>query len=131
MRPESCSLGAQFSPISDIHHVSAFFSFFLMGPRVLVPKNRTLGSNLSRRKRNDMSIANLKQKRKWSEMTESQKGIAIVTVAVQLTMAVFAWRDLARRSNDEVRGPKWRWAVAIGANFFGPIAYYRRGRVTS
>ncbi|MGH9021023.1 MAG: hypothetical protein ACRDV0_08415, partial [Acidimicrobiales bacterium] len=27
------------------------------------------------------------------------------------------------------RGPKWRWAIAIGANFFGPVAYLRKGRV--
>lgn len=78
-----------------------------------------------------MSIINFQRKRKWREMTETQKAIAVVTVVVQLTMAIFAWRDLARRSNDEVRGPKWRWAIAIGANFFGPIAYFRRGRIAS
>lgn len=78
-----------------------------------------------------MSLTKLHQKRKWSQMTESQKAIAIATILVQFTMAVLAWRDLALRSKQEVRGPKWRWAVAIGANFFGPIAYYRRGRISS
>ena len=78
-----------------------------------------------------MPFANWKQKRMWSEMTESQKAIAAVTLTVQLTMAALAWRDLARRPSEKVRGPKWRWAIAIGANFFGPIAYYRRGRIAA
>ena len=78
-----------------------------------------------------MPFANWEQKRKWSEMTESQKAIAAVTLTVQLTMAVLAWRDLALRPSEKVRGPKWRWVIAIGANFFGPIAYYRRGRIAA
>jgi hypothetical protein len=97
----------------------------------VVGESQSLGLNEGTRKRMTMPLANGKQKRKWSEMTESQKAIAVATVALQFVMATHAGRDLARRSNEEVRGPKWRWAIAIGANFFGPIAYYRRGRITA
>ena len=71
------------------------------------------------------------RKRKWSEMSAAQRAVSVVLVAVQLTMAISAWRDLARRDVTEVRGPKWRWALVIGANFFGPIAYFRRGRLAT
>ena len=70
-------------------------------------------------------------KRKWREMNAAQKSVTIVLAVVQLTMAATAWRDLARRDATEVKGPKWRWALVIGANFFGPIAYFRRGRLST
>ena len=78
-----------------------------------------------------MSVRGMHNKRKWSEMSAAQKSASVVLVVIQLTMAASAWRDLARRDATQVRGPKWRWAMIIGANFFGPIAYFRRGRLST
>ncbi|KLL97404.1 membrane protein [Rhodococcus sp. IITR03] len=47
---------------------------------------------------------------------------------VQLSLAVAAWADLARRPADKVNGSKLRWALTIAVNFFGPIRYFRKGR---
>ena len=78
-----------------------------------------------------MRVGTKHGKRKWSEMNAAQKSVTIVLAVIQLTMAATAWRDLARRDATQVKGPKWRWALVIGANFFGPIAYFRRGRLAS
>ena len=78
-----------------------------------------------------MSVGMMHNKRKWSEMSAAQKSVTVVLAVVQLTMAATAWRDLARRDATQVKGPKWRWALIIGANFFGPIAYFRRGRLAT
>ena len=78
-----------------------------------------------------MSAPTTHHKRTWSEMGAGRRAVSVVLIVVQLTMAICAWRDLARRDATQVRGPKWRWALAIGVNFFGPIAYFRRGRVAT
>ncbi len=76
-----------------------------------------------------MGTVSTRHHRKWREMTPLQKSLSIAMAVVQLSMAGAAWRDLARRPGEQVRGPKWRWALVIGLNFFGPIAYFRRGRI--
>lgn len=53
----------------------------------------------------------------------------IAAGAVQLGLAAVAAVDLARRSPAQVRGPKWRWALALAVNYFGPLAYLCWGRV--
>jgi type VI protein secretion system component VasK len=59
-------------------------------------------------------------KRKWRDMSSLQRTVAIVMAVAQFSLA-----------GAEVRGPKWRWALTIGLNFFGPIAYLCRGRIRS
>jgi hypothetical protein len=51
-------------------------------------------------------------------------------VAVQVSLAVSAWTDLAGRPADQVNGSKRRWALVIGVNFVGPVLYFLRGRRT-
>jgi hypothetical protein len=70
-------------------------------------------------------------KRMWRDMSSLQRTVAIVMAVAQFSLAGAAWRDLAHRPRAEVRGPKWRWALTIGLNFFGPIAYLCRGRIRS
>jgi hypothetical protein len=70
-------------------------------------------------------------RRQWRDMSSLQRTVTIVMAVVQLSLAGAAWRDLAHRPRAQVRGPKWRWAVTIGLNFLGPIAYFRRGRLRS
>lgn len=66
--------------------------------------------------------------RRWSDLTPQQQVGAAVTGAVQLALAVTAWTDLAKRPASRVNGKKAMWAVIIGVNFVGPIAYFAFGR---
>lgn len=54
---------------------------------------------------------------------------ALIPVAIiHLTAATLTWRDLAIRSDAEVRGPKPLWRVASAINTLGSAAYWLFGR---
>lgn len=65
---------------------------------------------------------------RWSDMSPQRRAGTVVMAVIQVTLAAAAWTDLARRPSDQVRGPKWRWALVIAVNFFGPLSYFRWGR---
>jgi hypothetical protein len=54
--------------------------------------------------------------------------LVAIVVPIQLILAVLAWRDLARRTDEQVRGNKriWRWFVTINPG--NAIAYWLLGR---
>ncbi|MDH6236801.1 PLD nuclease N-terminal domain-containing protein [Cryobacterium sp. CG_9.6] len=64
----------------------------------------------------------------WSDLTSQQQMRIRIGAAVQFLLASAAWFDLARRPARLVRGKKSVWALIIGVNFVGPIAYFVRGR---
>jgi Phospholipase_D-nuclease N-terminal len=66
--------------------------------------------------------------RRWSELTNAQRTAVLVLGSIQLSLAATAWADLATRPATSVNGSKWRWALIIAINFFGPAAYFRWGR---
>jgi hypothetical protein len=66
--------------------------------------------------------------RRWADLTGKQRAALIVASSVQMSLAVAAWTDLARRPGWQVNGSKARWAAVIAVNFVGPIAYFRWGR---
>ncbi|MCD6728028.1 MAG: PLDc N-terminal domain-containing protein [Solirubrobacteraceae bacterium] len=68
------------------------------------------------------------QRRKWSELTATQRRTIVVLAAVQFTLAGAMLRDLRRRPADEVRGPKRLWLGAAFVNTIGPLAYFAFGR---
>jgi hypothetical protein len=53
-------------------------------------------------------------------------GIGVAAV-VQISLAVFAFVDLARRPAEGVRGPKPAWIPVILVNWIGPAAYFGFG----
>lgn len=53
--------------------------------------------------------------------------IALGTLEVGLNLA--AQLDISRRSQEEIRGSKLRWRLISLINVFGPLAYFRRGRL--
>ncbi|MFE4463556.1 PLDc N-terminal domain-containing protein [Oerskovia sp. NPDC056781] len=67
-------------------------------------------------------------KKSWSEFSGRKKALMVVASIVQVSLTVAGYRDLARRSADEVEGPKLAWGVAMLANWVGPIAYFAKGR---
>jgi hypothetical protein len=52
----------------------------------------------------------------------------LVLASVQLSLAITAWTDLARRPAEEVNGSRKAWAAVIAVNFVGPVLYFWRGR---
>lgn len=73
-------------------------------------------------------VHSMRRSRRWDEMSPAAKAVTMVLAAVQVSLAVSAWTDLAKRPAEQVRGSKLKWAAIIGINFVGPIAYFRRGR---
>jgi hypothetical protein len=69
-----------------------------------------------------------RQKRRWRDLSTRQQVAIVLLGIVQLTLAGAAWRDLARRAPEDLRGPKWFWAAFIACNWVGPISYFSVGR---
>lgn len=61
-------------------------------------------------------------------MTERQKRVLAVTLIVHLIVLRFTIRDLRRRPDAAVRGPKRLWRVAASLNTSGSVAYWLVGR---
>jgi hypothetical protein len=69
--------------------------------------------------------------RRWSDLTPGTRRLLLAAGAVESALKLAALLDLARRPRAEVRGPKWRWALAITlVNSLGavPAAYFVYGR---
>jgi hypothetical protein len=64
----------------------------------------------------------------WSDLSDRKRTTLLVAMSIQLSLALTAWIDLARRPAAEVNGSKTRWAAIIGVNFIGPVNYFRWGR---
>jgi hypothetical protein len=56
------------------------------------------------------------------------KKVIVAVVAVEAVSAAFAFRDLGRRSDERVRGPKLLWRILIGLNPGNSLAYWVLGR---
>lgn len=63
---------------------------------------------------------------------DSRRGTPVVValVAVWAIVTPFMWRDLRRRTPDQVRGKKWVWWLA-SLNLTGSAAYFLFGRKDS
>ncbi|HSL59283.1 MAG TPA: hypothetical protein VK866_15660 [Acidimicrobiales bacterium] len=61
-------------------------------------------------------------------MSPLRKVLAMAAVAVQVSLAVSAWSDLAERPAEQINGRKRTWAMVIGISYVGPILYYWKGR---
>ena len=67
-------------------------------------------------------------KKSWSDLTPRQRQAVVVAGAIEAVVTAAALRDLARRTRDEVRGPKLLWRLACVVQPFGPVAYLLLGR---
>jgi hypothetical protein len=61
-------------------------------------------------------------------MSEKQKRILVVALVIHAVVLTITWRDLRRRPDSAVRGPKPAWAMASGLNTMGSLAYWFFGR---
>lgn len=62
------------------------------------------------------------------QMTEKQKRILAVALVIHVIVLTFTWRDLRKRPDAAVRGPKPLWALASALNTSGSLAYWFFGR---
>lgn len=70
----------------------------------------------------------MKRSIRWDALSTPAKVALMAATSVQVSLAVSAWTDLARRPPELVNGSKKAWAAVIAVNFLGPILYHRRGR---
>jgi hypothetical protein len=68
-------------------------------------------------------------RRSWSALSDRSKTAVLVLASIQLSLAVTAWIDLARRPASLVRGSKVAWAAVIAVTLAGPAAYFTLGRL--
>ncbi len=62
-------------------------------------------------------------------MTTKQKWLlAAIIVPFQVIGAALAWRDLAQRTDDKVRGNKRAWRVFVSINPGNSLFYWLSGR---
>ncbi len=61
-------------------------------------------------------------------MTDRRKLALTIIVPIQFALAALAWRDMSRRSDDQVRGKKLLWRVFVGLNPGNSVAYWLFGR---
>jgi hypothetical protein len=54
--------------------------------------------------------------------------VLLAIVGLELVSATAAWRDLAQRSDHQVRGSKKLWRAVILANPGNSLAYWALGR---
>ena len=55
--------------------------------------------------------------------------LAAIIVPTQVAFAILAWRDLAQRTDDQVRGTKNFWRVVVSINPGNALIYWLFGRV--
>lgn len=67
-------------------------------------------------------------KKRWNDLTDTQKTVLLTLISVQVSLAATAWADLASRPAAKVKGSKGKWAAIIAINFIGPLLYFTRGR---
>ena len=73
-------------------------------------------------------MARRANKKKWEDLSPRARMTIIVAGVRQLALKVVAWRDLAKRPRDQVRGRKVAWFATTLVNPFGPIVYFVFGR---
>lgn len=61
-------------------------------------------------------------KKKWSDLTSGQRRAVAVAGALEATLTVAVWWDLAHRPTERVRGPKAAWVLASFMQPVGPLA---------
>jgi hypothetical protein len=61
-------------------------------------------------------------------MNASKRNVTLTVVAVEAAVAALAYRDLAQRPDELIRGPKNLWRVFIGLNPGNALLYWLLGR---
>ncbi|MFZ2049961.1 MAG: PLDc N-terminal domain-containing protein [Solirubrobacteraceae bacterium] len=58
-----------------------------------------------------------------------QRAVIVSLGLAELGLKLAAARDIQRRPADQIRSSKWLWRLALLVNTFGPLGYFRWGRI--
>jgi hypothetical protein len=72
--------------------------------------------------------ASARGKRRWSDLSPTQRRAIIGAGIVQNSLLVAALVDIRRRPQKKVRGDKRLWAAGAFVSWIGPIAWFTYGR---
>lgn len=70
----------------------------------------------------------MNKRRRWADTGPGARVAIVVTGAAQLGLLGAALLDIGRREPDQIKGPRWAWAMASFVNVIGPIVYFAVGR---
>lgn len=60
--------------------------------------------------------------------TKRKRLLAAIIIPIQVVLAALAWRDLAARTDDQVRGTKKFWRIFVSINPGNSVLYWLFGR---
>jgi hypothetical protein len=68
--------------------------------------------------------------KRWSSLSSRQRWLIVAAGLTEAVLKVAMLVDLRRRPPDEIRGPKWLWAVSALLNTagVGSVLYFTLGR---
>jgi hypothetical protein len=69
-------------------------------------------------------------KRRFSDYSPRTRTFLLAIGLLQVSLNAAAQVDLSRRPASQVRGPKFAWRLVSLLNIFGPLAYFRWGRIS-
>lgn len=69
-----------------------------------------------------------RKKKTWKEMSPGSKAGTILVGIIQISLLVAAQRDISKRPDAQINGPKAAWRAASFINFIGPMGYFIFGR---
>jgi hypothetical protein len=72
--------------------------------------------------------ASARGKKRWSDLSPTQRRAIIGAGIVQNSLLVAALVDIRRRPQKKVRGDKRLWAAGAFVSWIGPIAWFTYGR---
>jgi hypothetical protein len=61
-------------------------------------------------------------------VTIERKRLLAIIIPIEVVLAALAWRDLATRTDDQVRGTKKFWRIFVSINPGNSVLYWLFGR---
>lgn len=68
-------------------------------------------------------------KRRFSDLSPRNQKLIIALGSVQVALNLAAQVDISRRPASQLRGSKTKWRLVSLINIFGPLTYFRWGRL--
>ena len=68
-------------------------------------------------------------RKRWQDLTTAKRIVTVLMGIVQIGLLIAAQRDISRRPDEGIRGPKKMWRALTLVNYVGPLAYFLFGVV--
>jgi hypothetical protein len=65
---------------------------------------------------------------RFTRLSPTRKAAVVVVTGWNVSLIVLAQRDIHRRTDAQLRGPRRLWQLACLTNSVGPLSYFRWGR---